>query len=113
MAITFDPATMPLCAIGVAIDDGVRPMVARQVRDVGRVAQRDRRDRPGDVADVVGAAALGLLQRRFELLQLDGEPFLLVLDRALHRLGEGLLVLGPLRQPDLLDVGVRPRRSAC
>ena len=57
MAWTFAPATTPLCAMGVAIEIAVGPVVAGATGNVRGIAQRDGRDDPGDVADIVGSAA--------------------------------------------------------
>ena len=56
MACTLAPAMTPLWAIGVAIAMALAQLWPGR-RDVRRIAQRDGRHVPRDVADVVGAAA--------------------------------------------------------
>ena len=71
IAITLEPATMPLCAIGRRHRDGVGPIVAGQIRNIGRIAQRHGRHRPGHVADVVRGAAFRSRRRRLELFRVS------------------------------------------
>ena len=54
--------------------DGVGPIVAGQVRNIGRIAERHGRHGPRYVADVVRGAAFRSRGRRLELSRLRVEP---------------------------------------
>src|SRR3546814_3057137 len=75
--------------------------MAGQFRYVGRVADGDGGDDPGDVADIVRTAAFRLLFRRLQLFELGGKAInLLGTHILLDELGESLFALGPFRSEE-------------
>src|SRR3546814_7250162 len=86
--------------------------MAGQFRYVGRVADGDVGDDPGDVADIVRTAAFRLLFRRLQLFELGGKAInLLGTHILLDELGESLFALGPFGQAHSLDIGISRLRD--
>ena len=87
--------------------DGISPIVPRQIRNVGRIADGNCRHRPRHIADVVRPATLGFLHRRLQLFELDRKTLLLFcLCIFLDDLRKSLFFRGPFGQANSLDVRI-------